>query len=139
MLTSDALDALIETDAAQLPELLAKAKLRVRLLQAMLDGQMNDIAPAPVAKPKPLVRPTAGTASAPSSPTPTPPVGKLADRLGAFLKINGPKRRDALRNALNCTNDQLDDMLEHPWFEMDGGMFTLSSTGHVEFAKGQEP
>lgn len=72
-------------------------------------------------------------------PTVSAVIIDLAERLGAFLKANGPKQRDALRNALGCNDDQLERVLENPWFEKDDGKFTLSSEGHIEFSRHQEP
>ena len=57
----------------------------------------------------------------------------LRTQLGAFLRANGPKRRDALRRAIDIDDAKLDEVLDHEWFEKDGGMYTLSSDGHVRF------
>lgn len=73
-----------------------------------------------------------------SKPVPAPSTGNLAERLGAFLKANGPRRSDAIRHSLGCSIEQLEVLLEHPWFEKDNGMFTLTTDGHTEFSRGQD-
>lgn len=105
-------------------------------------------------KPKNPDEPMGGGSDLPAAkkkPGPKPkgdgkPKGKAADfsdlptdaaeLVGLFLKQNGPKRRDAIRNACGITeNDLLDHILSGEWFEKDGPLWTLSSDGHAKFRR----
>jgi hypothetical protein len=71
---------------------------------------------------------------------PAEPAGDLATRLGSYLKLNGPKRRDFLPGALGVAKSEIQGLIgdlgdKHAWFEKDNGMITLSSEGHGAFRK----
>lgn len=64
-----------------------------------------------------------------------PPDADSARKVALFLRINGPKRVDGLRNAIDTmgvTQSQLDDALRSNWFERAGACWNLSSDGQAQ-------
>jgi hypothetical protein len=139
--TDQQLDDLVELQPDQLDALIIREEAKLRVLKALRGGEPSlngHIKPKP--KPKAQARtPGASEEPSPKPKTPTAPTtGTLAERAGTFLKMHGPKRRDGLRNALGCSDEQIETLLEHAWFTKDNGMITLSTEGHTEFSRGQD-
>lgn len=87
---------------------------------------------AKIAADKPKVKPKAKPTE--REPIPMRILDELAFKIGVFLKANGPKRSDSIKNHLGCSDHELHEALKaSAWFEKANGMYTLTSDGHVHF------
>lgn len=139
---ADRLDAILdERDTAEIDAEIDRAEARLVLLRAMRDGLKT--LPAPKTRAV-KTRPTGPKVSANGKRIGRPPKSAPADmddlafRLGVFLKANGPKRSDSIRNHLGIDEVQFAELIKRPWFEKDGSLWTLSSDGFTHFRQDDE-
>src|SRR5690348_9925988 len=115
---SERLDALLDDrDAQAIGEEIVRTESRLAILKAMQAELAKSPPPEmpPVnGKKKNLHRPPGGymheKRGKPSRPLNDGQLDDLAFKLGIFLKSEGPKRRDGLRNHLAIDDTQLDEL-----------------------------
>lgn len=151
------LDILTSIEPSRIQAELARTEARAALLRSLLAARQPPALPPPASPPpaspparKDGLEPRApGKAGRPRRISPfafkpgaaLAPTGKAppdldsARRVALFIKTNGPKRIDGLRNglaAMNVTQAQLDDALRSTWFERAGPCWSLSSDGQAQ-------
>lgn len=127
---SERLDALIDDrDATAIGNEIARTEWRLAILKAMQAA--SKATPKPATKAKPSQGQNARKLSLEKA-------DEFALKIGILLRDQGPKRRDGVRNQTGIADEFLDEVLERPWFEKDGCMWTLSSDGHLHFQRDDE-
>ena len=130
---AERLDALLEGLADEdVDGEIERCESRLTVLQS-LKKRRQEAPPAPSVRPRgrPLKvsKGVNGTAAVPVKSQ-----DDLARSIGIFLKEEGPKRIDAIRNHLGAVSmSALDAVLEKSWFERDHGLWKLSNEGWVHF------
>lgn len=114
---------------------IAATEARLRLLRAL----KGEVSPTRPALPSPRRKTESEDPVARWSPDPkedAPEREALELRVGAYLRMNGPKRRDSIRNSLECDDLLLSRTLAlSKFFLKEGGMWGLSSEGEARFRR----
>lgn len=144
---SQKLDALLENETPEIDLEIEKTERRLTLLKALRGcGAPKSVADvfAPPKVKKAAKKPGRNPNGAKFEPAealklatgPARSMGQMDDlafKAGAFLKREGPRRSDAIRNHLNIDYATCEELLKRPWFEKDGVRWRLSSDGEIEF------
>jgi hypothetical protein len=139
-------DTVVRAIAAQMGERLGDGRLPVEGgLPLQMPPQL--LAP-PTSQPPNLSAPAPAANGTPARARATPPppakinysvadIDAAAFNVGVFLKTNGRSRRDAIMRGCKLDFDCIEQVLQRPWFEKDGGghCWTLSSAGHAHFRR----